>query len=281
MYNETLKYIIKNHRFLKENITLDTLNEVEDKNFFNFYNIRSKLLNIKKEIIKKSQIESIKRNTEIYTHILDYSIKQVCTNIKSAMTNLFNGNINKFKIKYWKKTRPSQTMDIELHYIRNNKICYPILGDMKYIYNKKEILLDKITSSVKINYNKITDEYTLLIPVKIEKIENNTSNKKNKLISLDPGLRTFMTGVSENSSLNIGNGINEHIKKRLKRLQLIKNNDKIPKKIKRKNELLINRKISNQVDDMQWKSISYLVDNYDTILLGDMSASTYQIFKYA
>jgi len=83
-----------------------------------------------------------------------------------------------------------------------------------------------------------------------------------------------MTGVSENSLLSICNGINEHIKKRIKRLQIIKNNDKIPKKIKKKNELLINRKISNQVDDMQWKSISYLVNNYNTILLGDMSAKS-------
>jgi len=271
MYNETLKYIINNYRFVKNDITNDIINEQNNKKeFFNFFYIRSKLINIKKEIIENSQLNSINRNTKIYTHILDYSIKQLCTNIKSALSNLKNGNINRFRIKYWKKIRPSQTMDIETCYIKNNKICYQILGNIKYIYNKKEIILSNITSNVKINYNSILDEYTLLIPIKIDKI--NIINKDNNLLSLDPGLRTFMSGVSENSSLMIGTNINEHVKKKLKRLQNIKNNEKIPKKIKKKNELLINRKISNQIDDMQWKSINYIVKNYNTVLLGDMSA---------
>lgn len=273
MYNETLKYIINNYRFVKEDITLDILNEQDEtKQFYSFYNIRKKIIDIKKEIIKKSQLNTTEKNTEIYTHILDYSIKQVCSNIKSAMSNLYNGNIKRFRMKYWKKNRPSQTMDIEMQYIRNNKICFPILGNIKYIYNKKDFKLNNITSGVKINYNNIIDEYTLLVPIKTEKIK--IENKENNLISLDPGLRTFMTGICENGSIEIGTNINNHVRQRLKRLQIIKNNEKIPNKIKKKNELLINRKISNQIDDLHWKSIHYLVSNYETIILGNMSAKS-------
>ena len=41
-----------------------------------------------------------------------------------------------------------------------------MLGDMKYEYNNKPFILPKIKSNVKINYNSILDEYTLLIPIK-------------------------------------------------------------------------------------------------------------------
>ena len=53
---------------------------------------------------------------------------------------------------------------------------------------------------------------------------------------------------------------------------MINSNDKISNKIKKKNEILLNRKIQNRVTDMHWKTIKYLTDNYDCIRLGDMSS---------
>jgi len=81
-----------------------------------------------------------------------------------------------------------------------------------------------------------------------------------------------MTGVSEDGLVKIGNNVNNIIGKSIKRLNKIKNNDNISNKIKKKNELMINRKISNKIDDLHWKTIKYLTHNYNTILLGDMSA---------
>jgi putative transposase len=98
--------------------------------------------------------------------------------------------------------------------------------------------------------------------------------KPQKIISLDPGLRTYMTGVTENSGLKIGKNVNFTISKSLKRFNKIKNNKKITKKIIKRNEFLINRKISNKIDDLHWKTIKYLTSNYNTILLGDMSAKS-------
>ena len=43
-----------------------------------------------KNIQKESQLENINKNTKIYTHILDYSIKQLCSNIESAKSNLLH-----------------------------------------------------------------------------------------------------------------------------------------------------------------------------------------------
>ena len=105
-----------------------------------------------------------------------------------------------------------------------------------------------------------------------DKINTINRIKTNKIISLDPGLRTFMTGISETKTINIETGINTNICKYLERLKKIKDNMQIKKSIKKKNEIIINRKIHNKIDDMQWKTIKYLTSNYDYILIGDMSA---------
>jgi transposase len=55
-------------------------------------------------------------------------------------------------------------------------------------------------------------------------------DKSKNLISLDPGLRTFMTGISENESVKIRNNVNKIIEKDIKRINKIKDNEKIPKK---------------------------------------------------
>ena len=277
IYNETLKFINNKYKFTKYNINrtkiIDELNKTKNanvNNFYNFYSIRKELRETKNNIQKESQLENFNKNTKIYTHILDYSIKQLCSNIESAKSNLLNGNIKRFRLKYWRNNRCSKTIEIEKEYIRNNKICPHIFGDIKYIYNKEEVDLINIDSNVKINYNSITDEYLLLIPIKTKNKEIN--NKTKNIISLDPGLRTFMVGVNEKESLNIGTNVNDILVKDIKRLTKIIENNNISKRIKKKNEILINRKISNKIDDLHWKSIKYLIHNYKIIFLGDMSA---------
>jgi len=241
----------------------------------------------------ESQLENNVKNTKIYSHILDATIHQFCSNVKSAKTNLINGNIKRFRMKHWKLNRPSQTIEIEQSYIKNNKICFEKLGNLNLFYNKKKVnLIDKkkyydaniekpniketnmldINNTIKINYNNITKEYTLMVPKEIDKIK--LDNKPNNMICLDPGLRTFMTGISENGSINIGVDVNKTISKKIIRLNNIKRNINIPKKIKKKNEVMINKKIRNVVDNLHWNSIKYLTHNYDNIFLGDMSAKS-------
>lgn len=246
------------------------------------------MADIKKEIIEKSQLKGIEKNTKIYTHILDEAIHQLCSNIKSAVSNLKKGNIKKFRIKYWKISRPSKTMSIEQSYLTKNQLLFNKLGEINYYYgnqkikiaSKEELNLSndellknnkiKMEKTVKINYNSILNEYSLIIPREIKAEEIKT--KKNKFISLDPGLRTFLTGVSENNHIEIQNNINKIISEKLEKLDLILKNKNISNKIKRKNKNLFNKKINNKVDELHWKTITYLTKNYQTIFLGDMSA---------
>jgi putative transposase len=83
-----------------------------------------------------------------------------------------------------------------------------------------------------------------------------------------------MTGQTEKETIKIGTNVNLTLIKYIKRRENIKTNKNIPVKIKKKNELIINRKILNKVDDLQWKTINFLTINFTNILLGDMSAKS-------
>jgi len=277
MYNETLKYIRENYNFTKKEINRDILNnQVKFNNkFYNKIHIRNQLNELKKKIQKDSTIivDGIKCIIDIHT--LDKTIFQLVQNIKSAVTNMFNGNIKRFRLKFWKFTRPSKMIELEKNKFSGGILCKSIFGNLepiKYIYNGESYNINNIDSDFKINYNSITNDYYLLVSEKI--IININKINKNKLIVLDPGLRTFMTGLSDNEHLEIGNNVHKTIKTYITRLNKIKTNIKIPNKIKTKNKKLINKKIHNKVDDLHWKTIKYLTDNYSTIFLGDMSAKS-------
>ncbi len=267
MYNKALMYVRRHFSFAKHEINrkiiIKNLNNNQNfEHFDNFRFIRDHLKRTKKRIITKSG--------SIQAHTLDYAIKQLCSNIKSAKTNLIRGNIKRFRLKFWRQNRCSKTIVIENCYILRDMICPNILGEIKYIYNKKDFKLNNIKHNVNINYNNITKEYSLLIPH--ESSNRSLSFETRNLISLDPGLRTFMTGVNEDNLIKIGNNVNRIIEKSIIKENYFKTNDDIPNKIKNKNLLRIRRKIKDKVDDLHWKTIQYLITNYKMILLGDMSA---------
>lgn len=281
VYNEALNYIKKTFPFTKHSITKSMI--AGEKDFYNNYHIRNQLKDIKIKIqedfsfiIDKEHSISKRKDIKcsIDIHTLDKTIFQLTQNIKSAVSNLRSGNFKFFRIKFWKYTRPSQTIEMEKGKIKDGFICKSIFKDLpkiKFYYNNKEYNLNDVKCDFKINYNSILDKYTLMVPVKIELP---CQIGKSNTIVLDPGLRTFMTGISNNEYISIGNDIHSKIKMSLNRLNKIKSNDKIPIKIKKKNERLINRKIENKVNEMHWKIINYLTTNYNTILLGDMSAKS-------
>ena len=105
-------------------------------------------------------------------------------------------------------------------------------------------------------------------------------NQVNSIISLDPGIRTFLTGYSPNGHvIEIGKSdINRIIRLCLliDKLQSIvdfkttkcKKRLRVLKKISK-----IRRKIRNLKDDFHYKVCKYLCDNYNVILLPKFNIS--------
>jgi putative transposase len=133
-------------------------------------------------------------------------------------------------------------------------------------YNNEPFDLDSVKKAAKLKYDSSNNSYILYVPFTATAIEN---NNKYSFVSLDPGIRTFMTGLSENHIIKIGTNVSSKIKSYHKRLS---NTNKIFSDGKRrKKEMTYRRKIKNLVDDLHWKTINYLTKTYKTILIGDMS----------
>ena len=140
-----------------------------------------------------------------------------------------------------------------------------IFGKIKYTYNNKPYNINSIGCDCKIIYEKLTNKYSLLIPEKINKeiIEHNKH-----FISIDPGIRTFITGISENEIIKINES---KIIKYIKRKDKCINNELRSKNNKRKISVMCNRKLINITTEMHWKTINFLTNNYKNILFGNLS----------
>lgn len=246
MYNETLKYI-------KENID-------DDKKVLNFYYVRDLLKKEKETLVKRSGIK---------VHDIDYAIKLACQNYKSALTNFKKGYIKHFRVRYWRKNKNIKLMDMEKNNFTGNSIRKLILGEVKGYYNGKRYDFNLIDCDCRLQKNE--GKYYLYVPELISLVE---TNNKSKQITIDPGIRRFGTGITEDKVVKIGEGSDKIIKNYILRKDKIMKNENISEKIKKKNEKMINRKISNLVEELHWKTINYLVKNYETVLIGNMSSKS-------
>ena len=208
------------------------------------------------------------KSSSIKAHMLDSAMQLACANYKSGLTNLKNGNIKNFRIKYWKLNKDKKMLDIEHQYFKQGTICPKELGEIRCTLDGEEFDLSTVRKSCKIHFDRLTGKYTLLVP---ETRKVSQSKKPNKIIALDPGVRTFQTGLSENECVEIGRNTSGMIRNRLKRIDEIENNPNIPGRLKKKIRDRLNRKIRWAVDDLHWKTCKYLTDRYETILIGDMS----------
>ena len=259
MYNKVI-YVIKNER-KKQSIQLNKTLKYNQMNLnnLNLNKLKKDLHPFKKNLIKKTKIDS---------HTLDYCINDVLTMLKSSITNLKNTNTKKSKLRYIKKTKKSKIFKIENNgeSITKNSFFVSKLG--KFIKSKPQInYKQKNSSMTTIQYK--NGKFYMLIKKKLNIKKHPIKNQK--IISLDPGHKTFLTGLSNNHLIEIGKNIDKKIKKRLVKMDKIKSLKRKQVKHKRKYLLKHEKKLSNYINNLHWQVVNYLVLNYNHILLGNYS----------
>jgi hypothetical protein len=115
-------------------------------------------------------------------------------------------------------------MDIEKSFFNKTTFCPRFLG--KKMLNKSNFEYNEITKDCKLHYNKINDQFTLLFQ------RNGEKKYKNMIIvlyQLDPGVRTFLTGLSNNKHYEICTNIYKKLKKYLKKVDKVTKSKKTKK----------------------------------------------------
>lgn len=221
----------------------------------------------------RNSIKSVKSNyKDVRSHILDLSIKKAVENYKSALSNFRNKNIKSFRIRYHKKTlNTNKTVYIEPCYVLK-KGNISDLGDLDLYdvtnYKKYKINKEDIKSNFEIKYNHKENKYYVILIYK--RLLDNKEEIKEDYISLDPGVSPFLTGVSKENSCFIGeNGYNMS-KNYFDKIDKTENSD-IKNKKKKKHISKLRNKLRNKIEDLHWKTINYLTNNYNRILIGDLS----------
>ena len=219
---------------------------------------------------KKDNKKEVKNNNTI-DNKKEVNKKEV--NKKEVKNDIIN--VNKKENK--KEVKNNNTID-------NKKEVKNDIIDVNKKENKKEVKNDIIDVNKKENKKEVKNNNTIdnkkenKKEVKNDTIDvNKKENKRRKYGSIDLGLRTFATLTSGNQIIEFSKSYeydkNKIIPKgkiithilNLIELEKIKNtNKKIRKKIKKER-----KKIKNCSNEIHWKIIKYLTDNYENIIVGD------------
>jgi len=241
-----------------------------------------KIINIQKQFIydeNKNEIPIPYWWTKIHSRIPRGASDKYTSSLNSAISNLKNGNISSFKMKYMTKKDSTYYMHFE------DESFPSIIKKIKSRYwyttkNRKrktisfEDIFKERKRGVEIIYEKHTNRYYLHYPIEYDwfpsedkRIENQNKfiNKNERIISLDPGIRKFLVGYNpQGESVFIAEKENEYITRQL--LQVDKIEDGKKKYIKWKY-------IKNLIEELHWKTIIFLIENYDIIILPEFKTS--------
>ena len=111
--------------------------------------------------------------------------------------------------------------------------------------------------------------FTLLVPFKQVPV----NNPNTEYISIDPGLKTFLTGITSENIYNIGTNLIKTVETNLSKID---NLNKINNKKTRKRVAKIKISNYNLITDLHWKSINYLIKTAKVkhIFLGNWSTKS-------
>ena len=240
--------------------------------------LKDKMTDDEKEKLKneRKKYELIKEPNDLPEWLFETPKDIRASSIKECV-NAYKTNFKEnhpFDIKFKSKKEIQETINIPKTAIKINKDnieMYKSFG-MGKIKIKEEII--SIDHDIQLTYIKPNIFY-LLIPVNIEKKDIQDCDKK--ITAIDLGLRTFATGIGLDGSVyKIGNGSYKKIKNKLKlidklksKLSKLKNTKERLKYLRTKNILnLAWFKLNNMITDLHWRTIKFVTDNYDYVIVG-------------
>jgi putative transposase len=246
------------------NQCLNYVNQKQGK-ILNMKELRSKFLNGKEK-------KDFSNGTPY--DIRDGGMRDLLKNFKSNIAKVKNKSITHFNLKY-QKSKYVQSIAVP-HKYYGTKGAYSILKDMK-----KSETEEIVHRQVKHDFRILKDnngEYWICLPImKDSRSERQarefSSNRLDGLISLDPGIRTFLVGYDGQNKqvLHFGTDANKKIEYICIRIDsLVSKLTKEPqrKRVKLKKAIRhLRKKIRNTITDLHYKVSNFLCENYKTVII--------------
>lgn len=247
-----------------------------------------------KEKIKENEIEIKKLNKEKNTNIKEWElntpkdirleqVKDVFDALKTGFSNLKNGKIRHFRLKYKKKKEYNKCIKISKNAITNKDGIFNIYPTYFKKENEKNIRIGKRNKKKYKNFEILYDfeiakknkEYILLIPVQ----ENITKKRKiENYCGIDPGVRTFMTTFGNQGCYEYEHNkeLLKKIHKKIKDMKDKRNGKKHKRKhrnsVRKKSLIKQEKRKSNLINELHWKVIIDIIKKNDIIYYGDIKS---------
>lgn len=234
----------------------------ETVNYLKQENTKANWITIKLWLLKELPIWC----KEIPFQIKAIAVKDACIAIRNAKIKYIKTKlINEVKFRSIKNNK--QSIYVTKSAIKESGIYPTILGKLIYSEPLPENILDSRLILENGNYY-LNINYSST---------NKQLDNKSRVVSLDPGVRTFQTFFSESSCGKIGNGSIGKIQRLcfyLDDLMSKISKEKSKKKYRmRKAANRIRIKIRNLISELHWKTANFLCKNFDIILLPSFETS--------
>ena len=260
--------IWKDHHRYSYNKAINILNEDNERPLYNGIkpensNVFYSKLELRNLITPADACSRIKWILETPKAIRESAVFEASKNLKSAVSNLKNGHIKYFNLRYKLKKDLKWTIGIPKESLKIHEN-----GDLG-IYEERTTMF-RIRTTEKINTikNDCTIHfdglhYYICIP---KEVEIKTNNNYNWMCSMDPGTRKFQTIYSpDNDNYTvIGNRASTILYNNLIRLDKLLSNKNSKNKLK---ILKLRLRIQNLQSELHYKSVNYLCENYKNIYI--------------
>lgn len=241
--------------------------KTEENQKWNFMNLRNRFVSHKR---RTGEINEEVNDWELETpkDIRAECLRDLVKAYSVAITNIKRGNIHHFKMRYRKKKYTPTIVIPKTAISTKNKELFIY---KRFITESIRVSRDKSFSSIKFEYDCRLQykhgKWYLIVPIKTT--INSKTNKDSLLCALDPGVRTFQTIYSETEVVKIQQNTEllTKLHNRLDLFQSLRSTKQISKNHYTRRVRRIYRRIDSLIDDLHFKTISYLRSKYSWILL--------------
>lgn len=244
VYNKSLNYVKTN-----------------GNNELNFFQLRNKFVTAK----NNPEVQEWQKETP--KDIRAGAIRDMVKAYKTSFSNLKAGNIHKFNLGYRSKKK-NNSIEIPKSSIKFKDGQLSLYNT--YLGSTIKVSKDKSLTNLEIKHDcrlrNVRGEWYLIVPVNVS---GNEKVPPLDVCALDPGVRKFQTLYSEYKiqKIMIKKELIAKLQSKLDLFRSLKNRKLISKQSYKRRERKIYNKLDNLIDDLHYKTICNITNDYKLIFL--------------